>query len=92
MKIKDKVENLLQVQRYRDSDKLLLLAYWHTQGLHLTKEQREVFLNDCTIAESITRARRELRDKYPESEAVQQERFNKFQQYKNEDAVNWIED
>lgn len=76
--------------RCRDSDKLLLLKFWHTQGLELTEAQRQIFLERCTTAESITRARRLLKDKYPASEAVDKERFNKYVEYKNNHAVRWL--
>lgn len=92
MKILNRVEQLLQEQKYRDSDKHLLLAFWHTQGLHLTDEQRRIFMDRCSTAESITRARRALKDKYPASEEVDRERFNKFRAYKNLEAVSWLED
>lgn len=88
----NRVEQLLQEQRYRDSDKLLLLAVWHTQGLELTEEQRQIFMDKCSVAESVTRARRELRDKYPASKEVEEERFNKFEQYKNDKAISWLND
>lgn len=91
MRVHDRVEQLLAGRKeYRDSDKKLLLAFWHTQGLHLTDLQRQIFMEKCTTAESITRARRALRAKYPESKAIEEERFNKYQQYKNDHAVSWL--
>ena len=78
--------------RCRNSDKLLLLKYWHTQGLHLTEEQRQIFMDKCTTPETITRARRELREQYPESKEVQQERFKKFLSHKNDKAISWLSD
>lgn len=69
-------------QRFRDNDKLLLLAIWHSEGLHLTDEQRHIFLTSCTSAETITRARRALKVNYPASEAVDQVRYDRFKQYK----------
>lgn len=86
----NRVEQLLQEQRYRDSDKLLLLAVWHTQGLELTEHQRQIFMSKCATAESITRARRHLRHKYPASDKITEERFNKYTQYKNDHAVSWL--
>lgn len=92
MKTIDKIENILREDpRYRDSDRQLLLRYWESQGLHLTSEQRYRFMR-CTTAETITRARRALKHKYPPSEAVDDYRFRKFQQYKNEQAVSWLEE
>jgi hypothetical protein len=70
-------------QRLRDSDKALLLAFWELDGLYLTNEQKRVFMS-CGVAESITRARRDLKKKYPASEAVDQARFDKYQQYRFE--------
>ena len=93
MKVIERVEAFLQAdQSYRDSDKRLLLDYWYKQGLILSPEQRKTFLDVCTTAETITRARRALRDKYPATQEVEDERFNKFQQYKNEHAVSWLND
>jgi len=90
MKILDRVDALLNDKRFRDSDKRLLLAFWHTQGLELTPQQRDIFMNKCSTPESITRARRALREKHPASEVVEEERFEKYQQYKNESAVSWL--
>ena len=93
MKIIERVEAFLQAdQSYRDSDKKLLLDYWYKQGLRLSPEQRTIFLDKCTTPESITRARRLLMEKYPASKEVEDERFNKFQQYKNERAISWLND
>lgn len=77
-------EHLLrQSQDYRDSDKKLLLAYWEREGLYLTEQQRQTFMN-CTPAESITRARRTLKAKYPASEAVDKARFHRFKQFRQD--------
>lgn len=93
MKVIERVEAFLQAdQSYRDSDKKLLLDYWYKQGLRLSKEQREIFLEVCTTPETITRARRMLMEKYPASKEVDDERFNKFQQHKNERAISWLND
>lgn len=86
-----KVEQLLKhgyktatPQQLRDSDKALLLAVWDQAGLHLTDQQKAVFMSHCDIAESITRARRKLKVNYPASEKVDQERFDKFKQYRQD--------
>lgn len=85
MKILSIVESLLKErQDFRDSDKKLLIAIWHLQGLHLTEEQREVFLNKCTTPETISRARRALKGEYPASKVVDDERYEKYKQYKYE--------
>lgn len=70
-------------QALRDSDKALLLAFWEKEGLYLTNEQKWAFMH-CTTAETITRARRDLKRQYPASEAVDQARFDKYQQYRFE--------
>ena len=91
MTILNKISQLLQARPVlRNSDKKLLITVWHTEGLHLTEQQRQIFLDKCTPAETITRARRSLRDKFPESEEVQQERFKKFLAYKDnaQHAIN----
>lgn len=84
---KGRVERLLNwSQDYRDSDKKLMMAYWELEGLQLTSGQKKVFMA-CTPAETITRARRTLRAKYPGSETVENERFKKFQEHKYQ--TNW---
>lgn len=70
-------------QQLRDSDKRLLIAFWETEGLYLTAEQKHKFMN-VTPAESITRARRDLKADYPASEKVDQERFEKFKSARQE--------
>lgn len=83
MRINDKVELLLKAnQRNRDSDKDLLIGVWEIEGLHLSDTQKQLFLDKCTSAETITRARRALKEKYPASEKVDNQRFNKYQEYK----------
>lgn len=84
-RVKLKVEALLKHDaNNRDSDKKLLLSYWqHEVGLMLTPDQRQKFM-EATPAESITRARRELKGKYPPSEAVEQARYNKFNRFRNQ--------
>jgi len=84
MTTKNRVEALLKHDtRYRDSDKRLLLAFWHTEGLHLTDEQRQMFMEKCSPAESITRQRRILRSKYPGSKAVEEDRYERYRVYKH---------
>ena len=79
MRVKNKVENMLKNNvSLRSSDKKLLLEYWKTEGLHLTPEQERKFM-DCTVAETITRARRMLRADYPGNEQVEEKRYEKFQ-------------
>ena len=79
MRVKNKVERLLKEDKdFRSSDKKLLLAYWRTEGLYLSEDQERKFM-DCTVAESITRARRMLRAEYPGNEQVEEKRYEKFQ-------------
>lgn len=91
MRILNKVERLLyNYPILRDSDKKLLVAVWSTQGLELTSEQKQAFYDKCTTPETITRARRFLKEKYPASEQVAEERYNKFKAYRDAKAVSWI--
>ncbi len=93
MKIIDRVEGFLKANKvYRNSDKRLLLDYWQKQGLTLTPQQRKIFMDKCTTPESITRARRALAPNYPADQYVENERFNKFEQHKNQQAISWLED
>lgn len=79
-----KVEQLLRdVPELRDSDKELLLAYWQNEGLELSDIQKRKFMM-CTTAESITRARRALRDKYKGSETVEAARYTKYIEMRDE--------
>jgi hypothetical protein len=41
-----------------EDDKYLLLAIWKRQGLELTQAQKEIWFNDCSTPESVTRVRR----------------------------------
>jgi hypothetical protein len=77
-KVQERTEILLKnMPQTRNSDKALLLEYWEREGLVLTASQQLTFRNLCTPAESITRARRMLRDKYPAETAVETERRKK---------------
>ena len=91
MRVLNKVDNLLRDDPIlRSSDRKLLLTYWATQGLHLTAHQYEIFMG-CTSAESITRARRHLKIKYPANEKVDESRYAKFKEYRG-GAVSWLND
>lgn len=67
----------------RNSDKKLLLTFWEKEGLQLTSEQQRAFL-DCTPAESITRARRALRNKYPASPQIEKTRYGLAEQTRDQ--------
>lgn len=89
MRVHDRVDGILQKsEQCRNSDMKLLINFWYSEGLVLTDDQIKRLLN-CTPAESITRARRLLRAKYPASKAVTEERYKKFKEYKG-GAVSWL--
>ena len=75
-----------QDQKYINSDKRLLLAYWERyNGLILSDSQKLAFMQADT-AESITRAARDLRStgKYTASEEVEKERYGRYIIEKND--------
>jgi uncharacterized protein YllA (UPF0747 family) len=80
------VERLLkEKQIFRDSDRWLLLGVWRAEGLELSDDQMRKFMK-CSSAESITRRRRLLKEKYPATKAIDEERYNKFIDHKNNRA------
>ena len=80
---KQRTEVLLsQDTSLRDSDKKLLLRFWEDEGFGLSENQKRIFLEKCTPAESITRARRALKDRYPASEQVTEQRYDQYLQYR----------
>lgn len=84
MRVHDRVERLLKNNpSLRDSDKKLMMAFWKEQGLVFSMTQEKA-MYACTPAESITRARRNLRSKYPGNKVVENERFDKFKQYRDD--------
>lgn len=92
-KVINRVEDLLlhgyktaSAQTLRDSDRALLMAFWELDGLYLNDEQKVAFMN-ATAAESITRARRALKDRYPASPEITEKRYKRFNEYKYENAV-----
>lgn len=92
-KVINRVEDLLlhgyktaSAQTLRDSDRALLMAFWELDGLYLTDEQKRAFMRSTT-AESITRARRALKAQYPASARVDNDRFEKYKQYRYETAL-----
>lgn len=86
MTVKERIKIVLeQKPELRDSDKKLLLYYWKRQGLELTEEQEQIFIDKCTSAESITRARRIVQEENPDlqaTEEVQEARHQKAVDYK----------
>lgn len=88
------VEALLRRSKdLRDSDRLLLMAFWEAEGLILTPRQKEQF-KKCTAAESITRARRNLRGKYPGTKQIEEGRYRKFkettEEYSNKNPLDLL--
>ncbi len=84
MRVKAKVDRILSTNEHtRNSDKLLILETWNLEGLGLSDTQRRIFLDKCTTPESITRARRSLKDKYPANEKVTEYRYKRFEQYRS---------
>lgn len=84
MTLKSKVERLLiENPKLRDSDLALLGAFWEKEGFIMTPEQKKKFMQ-LTIAESITRARRELRGQYPGKPEVEEGRYKKYVEYVDE--------
>lgn len=82
MNTTQRVESILKfVPETRSSDKKLLMTFWEKQGLILTPEQKRKFM-DCTTAESITRARRNLKTEYPATKEVTEKRYDLFNQYR----------
>lgn len=91
MTIHDKVEHLLKNKpALRDSDKKLLISVWAIEGLGLSDTQIQRFMEKCSTAESITRARRHLSEKYPPSKEVDEARHEKYNEYTNNKAVSWM--
>lgn len=92
-KVIDQVEDLLvngyktaSPQRLRDSNKALVLAFWERQGLYLDEDQKRAYMR-CKSAGSITRARREFNKTYPPSPKVVELRYERFKEYKYDQAV-----
>lgn len=84
MRTNYKVEQLLRdYPKLRDSDMGLLIGYWASEGLDLSEQQVRQLMN-CTNAETITRIRRKLRAKYPGSPKIEEERFSKFKEFRND--------
>ena len=92
MNTSDKVEQLLKNNtKLRDSDTWLLFAYWEQEGLKLTDDQKRALAN-LTTAETITRVRRKLRDKYPGSEAVEKARYTKYIEARDEYGMPYMKE
>lgn len=77
------LSNIITGQACRNNDKYLLISYWSLEGLILTPEQERIFLS-TTPAESITRARRALRGKYPGDKATEDQRYSRFKEERDD--------
>lgn len=85
MNTAQRVENILRaVPRTRNSDTELLLIFMQKSGMELSDRQVAKF-KQLPSAETITRVRRKLQEegKYPASKAVEDERFNKFNNWRD---------
>jgi len=86
-------ESMKKYPAFGVDDKLLLIYIWQLQGLRLTDEQKTIFLEDCSPAETITRAKREAvsrhyvlmrsedREKAEEQAAKLRKRFSRQQAF-----------
>lgn len=83
MSTRSTIKKLLKrAKKFRHDDRLLTLEVWQQEGFILTPEQRDMFLR-LPSAESIGRRRREFRADFPDDEAVQRRRFNRFKEYQD---------
>lgn len=66
----------------RDSDRKLILAVWWLQDNDYESHFREFFKAKAIMPETITRCRRKFQEqgKYRASEAVEEDRYNKFKE------------
>lgn len=86
MNIAQKVESILKHDKgSRNSDKRLLIIFLQKAGMELTDKQIELF-KKMPSTETIRRTRQQLQEqgKYPADEAVDQERYEKFKQVRQE--------
>lgn len=69
----------------RDNDLLLMLKVWDREGFNLSDRQKEKFLSGLTKPESIRRTRQKLQQQglYPANQEVDDARFDKFVEMKN---------
>lgn len=93
MKVVDQVENILKAShKARNSDKELLIIYMQKFGLELTPRQVELF-KEMPSTETIRRVRQQLQmeGKYPASEEVDNARFEKYKEVKDQpEAISWL--
>lgn len=85
MNTKQRVEAILRaVPKTRDSDKELLIIFMQKAGMELSDRQIAKF-KTLPSMETIRRIRQDLQQKgkYPASKAVEDERFNKFNNWRD---------
>ena len=81
---KFRVAQLLNLdQRFRDSDKHLILKVWESEGLILTKEQRTIYMS-LPSADVISRRRRELSKDFPPSPEALERRYKHYRAFTDE--------
>lgn len=86
MNITQRVENILKVsQPARDSDKELILIYMQKSGMDLSPQQMQTF-KKMPSTETIRRVRQQLQmqGKYPASEEVEEARYKKYTEVKQD--------
>lgn len=76
----------------RDSDKKLMLSVWYLQNPNYLDDFKTFFKEKAISPETITRCRRKLQEEglYLASKKVEEERFKKFSQMRNE--TNTLQD
>ena len=89
MKINERIEAILKASKAaRNSDTELLIIYLQKSGMELTPKQIEKF-KDLPSMETITRVRRQLQEqgKYEADESVQEGRYQKFKEHREEYGI-----
>lgn len=84
MTVTERVENILKVSKNaRNSDRELLIIYMQKSGMNLSDEQIKIF-RKLPSMETIRRIRQKLQEngKYLADKGVEEQRYNKFKQVK----------
>lgn len=84
MNVHDRVSAILRVSRAsRNSDRELILIYMQKAGMGLSEAQMDTFRNMASV-EAIRRERQKFQEKgmYPADESVNEARYKKFKQVK----------
>lgn len=92
-----RVKNILEfVPKTRNSDIELLIIYWQKAGVNLSNEQIQK-IKELPSPDTLTRIRRKIQEngEFPASKSVEDARFAKFKQVKqnikSEDAEKLLE-